>query len=39
MKAENGMTATPVEPIVSPFYERDGITIYCGLQFGGDQDG
>jgi DNA modification methylase len=31
MKAENGMTATPVEPIVSPivpFYDRDGITIY-----------
>jgi len=30
MKAENGMTATPVQPIVSPFYDRDGITIYCG---------
>lgn len=28
MKEENGMTATPVEPIVSPFYDRDGITIY-----------
>lgn len=28
MKDENGMTATPVEPIVSPFYDRDGITIY-----------
>lgn len=28
MKEENGMTATPVEPFVSPFYDRDGITIY-----------
>jgi hypothetical protein len=23
MKEENGMTATPVEPIVSPFYDRE----------------
>lgn len=28
MKEEKAMTATPVEPIVSPFYDRDGITIY-----------
>ena len=28
MKEENGMTASPVQPIVSPFYDRGGITIY-----------
>lgn len=30
MSSDNATTATRLQPIVSPFYDRDGITIYCG---------